>query len=218
MKKFLIIILIVLLTGCLNSLNRGKPEKDEKSEPCSDFDYDGDNLSYDEERNRGTDPCLWDSDNDTISDWDEIFKEFTDPLSNDTDNDTLLDAIDPDPLSSENDEDLDGVLDQFDIDMWVDVHYNVSIEWTWNASDDENFQLIFYIFNDNVHERSTNGDRSEFHIIDYNWPDDRTYLNCSLGGGENGYDNWYYYQGYEMNYSWIHSEPAGELDFEFWLD
>ena len=77
-------------------------------EDATDPDRDGDGLSLlDELFVHGTDPDLWDTDGDGLSDGTEVALG-TDPLSRDTDGDGLVDGSDPDPLQATPSDDLDG--------------------------------------------------------------------------------------------------------------
>jgi len=63
-------------------------------DPTSDdsaLDYDFDNLLNLDEYLNGTDPCVWDSDGEGLSDYDELVTYLTDPLDPDTDGDGLDD-------------------------------------------------------------------------------------------------------------------------------
>ena len=64
-----------------------------------DGDVDGDGLTNDDERIRGTDPRRADSDGDTLLDGMEV-AGGTDPLRSDTDGDGIPDALDPFPNSN----------------------------------------------------------------------------------------------------------------------
>lgn len=100
--------------------------------PSLDADRDG--ISDSNEGVYWTDPCHWDSDGDSWSDFYEVFVVFTNATSNDTDNDTLLDPEDPAPVDSTHDDDGDGVWDQFDIYWPEDLWVNVRFQWTANNS------------------------------------------------------------------------------------
>lgn len=85
-------------------------------------DHDGDGLlTVDEVGTYGTDPYVWDTDSDSLSDSSEL-ENGTDPLSSDTDLDGLLDGIEilihsTDPLSP--DTDGDGLLDGQEIMIYL---------------------------------------------------------------------------------------------------
>ena len=88
-------------------------------EDAADPDRDGDGLSLlDELFAFGTDPELWDTDHDGLSDGKEVALG-TDPLRRDTDGDGLVDGSDPDPLvhTPMDDLDGDGVPDAYE-DFW----------------------------------------------------------------------------------------------------
>lgn len=55
-------------------------------------DKDGDSLDDSKEKEIGTDPANWDTDNDELSDGDEVLIWQTDPLNPDSDNDSYLDG------------------------------------------------------------------------------------------------------------------------------
>ena len=75
---------------------------------AADPDRDGDGLSLaDELFVHGTDPDMWDSDGDGLSDGEEVARR-TNPLVRDTDGDGLPDGSDPDPLVPTPPDDLDG--------------------------------------------------------------------------------------------------------------
>ena len=57
------------------------------------IDSDEDGLEDTEERELGTDPNNWDTDNDELSDGAEILSWNTDPLNKDTDGDSYLDGV-----------------------------------------------------------------------------------------------------------------------------
>lgn len=56
------------------------------------YDHDGDVSSYKEELDNKTDPFLYDTDNDGLSDGDEVNIYHTDPLNPDTDQDGVIDG------------------------------------------------------------------------------------------------------------------------------
>ena len=88
-------------------------------EDAADPDRDGDGLSLlDELFAFGTDPDLWDTDHDGLSDGEEVALG-TDPLRRDTDGDGLVDGSDPDPLvpTPMDDLDGDGIPDAYE-DFW----------------------------------------------------------------------------------------------------
>ncbi len=150
----------------------GLPE----SEWNNTTDWDGDNISDEDEILFGTNICAWDSDFDWLTDWEEVFVYFSDPLNNDTDNDTLTDAADPAPLNASHDQDGDGVLDQFDINMWVDIQVIAQVRWNWtgsyqlsvllagNATDQISYSFLAGI---NLYENGSGLDN-----FTYDWPDD----------------------------------------------
>jgi len=80
---------------------------------CGGSDADGDGLTAQEERDRGTDPDNPDTDGDGVLDGDEVDRKL-DPLSSDTDSDGIPDgeeiAIGTDPRNP--DTDGDGLYDQ----------------------------------------------------------------------------------------------------------
>jgi hypothetical protein len=147
-------------------------------------DWDGDNISDEDEPLFGTDICDWDSDNDTLSDFIEIYETFSDPNERDTDGDLLLDAWDPAPLNDSHDADNDGVLDQYDQWMVEDVIRNLTFDWNWTG-----LQVIAdFILDDellvSIYESSdANG---SFVVTDYDWPDNYStdpVVNLSIDGG-----------------------------------
>lgn len=88
-------------------------------EDVADQDRDGDGLSLlDELFAFGTDPDLWDTDCDGVSDGDEV-AAGTNPRSRDSDGDGLVDGSDPDPAvqTSLADLDGDGIPDAYE-DYW----------------------------------------------------------------------------------------------------
>ena len=89
------------------------------AEDAVDTDRDGDGLSLlDELFAFGTDPELWDTDYDGISDGDEVAAGVN-PHSRDSDGDGLVDGSDPDPAvqTSLADLDGDGIPDAYE-DFW----------------------------------------------------------------------------------------------------
>ncbi|MHA2295048.1 MAG: hypothetical protein ACXAEU_10735 [Candidatus Hodarchaeales archaeon] len=56
-------------------------------------DTDSDGLGDKYEIDNSMRPDLWDTDNDTLSDWDEIYVHCTDPRNNDTDGDGIIDTL-----------------------------------------------------------------------------------------------------------------------------
>ncbi len=79
-------------------------------------DLDRDGLSDDEEAIWGTDPALWDTDGDGISDGAEALHGGSDPTQADTDGDGAPDDNDPCPLDAANlDSDGDGTCDAIDV-------------------------------------------------------------------------------------------------------
>lgn len=67
---------------------------------CIAVDSDKDGLSDIEERNIGTNPQLFDTDGDTLSDYKEIKELATNPLNTNTDNDRYNDNLDKEPLKT----------------------------------------------------------------------------------------------------------------------
>ena len=65
---------------------------------CIAIDSDNDGLSDIEEKEIGTNPQLFDTDGDTLSDYKELKELGTNPLNTNTDNDRYLDNNDKDPL------------------------------------------------------------------------------------------------------------------------
>ena len=65
---------------------------------CMAIDSDGDGLSDIEERNIGTNPQLFDTDGDTLSDYQEYVNLGTNPLNKNTDGDRYNDNEDRNPL------------------------------------------------------------------------------------------------------------------------
>ena len=91
----------------------GSPTQGETAQTSDPDDPDGDGISTDEERERGTDPNLWDSDGDGKSDYDEIrgrrrFLAQSDPLNPDSDFDGVDDGVEMELGSNPNDDDSDG--------------------------------------------------------------------------------------------------------------
>jgi len=83
----------------------------------TDPDQDDDGLSTaDEFYKYRTDPRIWDTDADGLSDGREVALG-TNPLLRDTDNDSLVDGSDPDPLqaTSLSDSDNDGIPDAYEV-------------------------------------------------------------------------------------------------------
>lgn len=158
----------------------GLPE----SEWNNTTDWDGDNISDEDEILFGTEVCNWDTDNDTVSDFIEVFELFTDPLDNDTDNDTLTDAVDPAPLNASHDADGDGVLDQYDQWMTMAVVRNLVFEWNWTGLQ----VVVDFILDDvlltSIFEGSdANG---SFTVPGYDWPDNYSrdpVVNFTIDGG-----------------------------------
>jgi len=138
-------------------------------------DWDGDNISDEDEALFETDPCHYDTDNDTLTDFIEVFSTMTNASDNDTDNDTLTDAVDPNPLNASWDQDGDGVLDQHDIDMWTDVMVTAQVTYNWtggtqvqvllaiNGTDHVNNTFLFVL------ELFYNGSGQQ--DFTYDWPD-----------------------------------------------
>ena len=89
------------------------------AEDAANTDRDGDGLSLlDELFAFGTDPGLWDTDFDGVSDGDEVAAGVN-PHTRDTDGDGLVDGSDPDPASPTSLADLDGdgIPDAYE-DFW----------------------------------------------------------------------------------------------------
>ncbi|MBD3191021.1 MAG: hypothetical protein GF308_10275 [Candidatus Heimdallarchaeota archaeon] len=77
-------------------------------------DSDNDGLTDEEEEYFGTDPNLWDTDGDGLSDWYEVYALHTDPINSDSDQDGLTDGDEIYDIGSnpmKNDSDDDGLLD-----------------------------------------------------------------------------------------------------------
>jgi hypothetical protein len=68
-----------------------------KNNKCVAIDSDKDGLSDIEERQLGTNPNLYDSDGDTLSDYQEVKVLGTNPLNVNTDGDRYNDNVDPNP-------------------------------------------------------------------------------------------------------------------------
>ncbi len=66
---------------------------------CAAIDTDKDGLTDIEEKQSGTNPNLYDSDGDTLSDYQEVKVSGTNPLNSNTDEDRYSDNIDPEPTN-----------------------------------------------------------------------------------------------------------------------
>jgi len=84
---------------------------------CVEIDSDKDGLTDIEEINFGTNPQLYDSDGDTLSDYQEIKNIGTDPLKTNTDNDRYKDNEDREPLFKNS------------ADIQISLENK---EWNWN--------------------------------------------------------------------------------------
>lgn len=96
-----------------------QPDYECKSNKCVPIDSDKDGLTDIEERTYGTNPNLYDSDGDTLSDYNEIMILKTNPLNINTDSDRYNDNIDKDPLNKNS------------------AHLNFQIidkKWNWELS------------------------------------------------------------------------------------
>lgn len=104
----------ITVVGNANSANNSNSDSAQNANTANDsaaaaaqIDSDQDLLSDEDERARGTDPNLADTDNDGLTDFVEIDKYKTDPLKNDTDGDGYLDGEEVqsfhDPLKSPTD-------------------------------------------------------------------------------------------------------------------
>ena len=84
---------------------------------CQPIDSDGDGLTNIEEKNIGTNPQLYDTDGDTLSDYQEYKIKGTNPLKENTDNDRYKDNEDPNPKT------INSAL--------INIEF-LSSSWNWN--------------------------------------------------------------------------------------
>lgn len=192
MRNLLVIIIAILLTGCITKPSINETKSEPWYEKCggswanvidgSDWDSDQDGMSNEEEWHRGTDRCFPDTDHDQWNDFEEVYRYFTDPLKNDTDNDGLIDSKDPLPKNDMGDYDGDGLLDQFDFDPWMDAQYTISIEWTINFTNGNEYYWSFDIDDIDIEDIYINDGENQTQeiIFDYDWPDEKFSLEANL--------------------------------------
>jgi len=71
-----------------------------KNSKCEIIDSDSDGLGDNEEKSLGTNPKIFDTDGDGLSDFQEVKTTKTNPLNKNTDEDRLDDKDDPEPLKT----------------------------------------------------------------------------------------------------------------------
>ena len=178
-QRYRLIILATFFlgtSGCLSFLEN-------KESVCEIVpDYDGDLLMVEEEKSRGTDPCVYDTDQDGLSDWEEIYETGTDPLKNDTDEDTLLDGVDPLPLDRDGDYDGDGVPDWQDIEPYFDIYVVFFISYTFEGNGSITMDLNFQGMFGTQFEAEENG-TFELFYAHRDWPDNSWFVLVDITGG-----------------------------------
>jgi len=104
-------------------------------------DFDLDNLTNLEEFGVDTNPNLWDTDSDGVSDGDEVTLHFTDPNNPDSDFDELIDGDEliegTDPLDPDSDD--DGMPDGYEVVNSLDPLVN-------DSYDDEDLEGLLNIY------------------------------------------------------------------------
>jgi hypothetical protein len=142
------------------------PDYECKNNKCIAIDSDKDGLSDIEERQLGTNPNLYDSDGDTLSDYQEVKVLGTNPLNVNTDGDRYNDNVDPNPTTKNsaivnvqltNKEwvwDIFGILKILEGDLNIriaTVKADVSIQNTGNDyTEYVRFDIVFKLINSEV--------------------------------------------------------------------
>lgn len=92
--RFVVLALLLTLLVLASPLNGRAQDIDDDLHEVITLDADGDELADEEELEIGTDPTLFDTDGDALSDGSEVREDGwgTDPLSPDTDGDGFFDA------------------------------------------------------------------------------------------------------------------------------
>ena len=135
---FLLIVIVIISKGGItgNPISEGKevcpytccPEGEFYKKTCSQdyecisnscvaIDSDGDGLTNIEEQSLGTNPQVYDSDGDTLSDYQEVKNLGTNPLKRNTDSDRYDDNEDYEPLVVNS--------------AYIDISLS-DLEWNWN--------------------------------------------------------------------------------------